>query len=458
MKKLLALVTLLGVAANAYALPPSACYTQYQANGVSAGNTTCTTIQSPPNCVGDDGYGSPVCLNDVYYDSERVFYGLADSTGTTSYATSCAQRGEAVYRDRYVLASGSGKCGGGYCPGYWNFTQGLTIDYNRTGDTTSKNAAITLSTNAAGARQTSYEITNQYPYVDFVRENSYAIVSWMNAISLGRPTTDYPQMPGLVNQMIGYPTQWAGASSTKSFFVGLWANALIKYHGYTTDTTVQTNIQNAIQTMADYLWTNMRYPSGGYSPAGGTYSSFQYEEADTYSAPDLNPLISPMYAWLYCRTGSTTQRDRFDNLFCGGVEPSGYYPSGKQYDQSRTFMKEGLLYRDSVGHADCLAGGEAAATPTPGPTNTPGGPTPTPTNTATPTATATVTPVPSPTVYPTYTPYATPAPLPTYTPYPTPTPYPTLYCPGVTPTATPQGVTTPRPTPTRRPREPGSYF
>ena len=128
-------LTLILIAAPAAAQPiPQLAL--WQSNMTSYGQTHCDYL-AQAHTLND-------YLNSVYYDGERVFYQIADYTGNAAWTT-CAQRVEAVYRDQYVLPNN------GAVPGYWNFTYGLALDYLKTGDTTSKNAVILLSQNAAYA-------------------------------------------------------------------------------------------------------------------------------------------------------------------------------------------------------------------------------------------------------------------------------------------------------------------
>jgi len=117
----------------------------WEAHMLTYGQAACAYLAAPHLFQED--------LGEVYYDAERVFYQIADYTGDASWNT-CAQRAEAVYRDQYVLSAACWGGGFGCVPGYWNFTHGLTLDFLRTGDATSRNAVIALSQNAAFAADT----------------------------------------------------------------------------------------------------------------------------------------------------------------------------------------------------------------------------------------------------------------------------------------------------------------
>jgi hypothetical protein len=74
--------------------------------------------------------------NAWYYDGTRVAYQIADYTGDQTFAE-YAKNPLDVYRP-YVIENGGG------VPGWRVFAQGLRMHYERTGDTISKEAAISL--------------------------------------------------------------------------------------------------------------------------------------------------------------------------------------------------------------------------------------------------------------------------------------------------------------------------
>lgn len=419
---------------------PVACKTQWESNMTSYGTTLCAAIESPPNCIGDDIYGSPNCLNEVYYDVELGFYNVGDYLSNATFLNTCTQRAEDIYRDRYVDASGVGKCGGGSCPGFWNFTSGLRKDFEETADTGSKDSAISLAENAAFCRGTDTvpggvcDITNNSDVNGKFREYSYCLMANQDAEALGEAVA--PEHARLVSCLTDPDTVallQSGSVDLAPFMVGIWARALIREYALTSDLGIQADIEDAVKDMADYIWNTMRMDGDGYSPGGGSYPTFQLRSlTEPFAAPDLNLLIVPMYSWLWCVTGDATYRDRYDNLFCGGVNEDGYFASGKQWGQGYMWSTDGQAWREG---GSCSSGTPATPTPTATPTatatatatvtatptvtNTPGGPTPTVTSTPTrtPTATATATPTRTPTITP--TPTRTPTVMATATPCPT---------------------------------------
>lgn len=273
-------------------------------------------------------YGQSNCylgsLDHVYYDAERVYYQIADYTGDATWNT-CAQLAEQVYRDQFVLPNN------GFVQGYWNFTTGLTMDYLRTGDGTSKNAAILLSKNAAFARDgTPLGDTRS---ADLSREVAYAILSYINAQALGEPKRQ--RRIDLVNQAYDHMDQWfvrfawpgpwqqspQETARLAPFMVSLTAHSLIRDWEETKD----PRLIPALRRAADWMWANAWVPSA---------ESMWYESLDTTArAPDLNLLIAPIYAFLYRQTGETKYRDQGDPLFAGGTRRA-FLANGKQFDQN----------------------------------------------------------------------------------------------------------------------------
>jgi hypothetical protein len=263
-------------------------------------------------------------LSSVYYDAQRVFLQMADYTGNGAWNV-CAQRARMVYRDEYVLRHK------GQVPGYWNFTHGLTIDYLRTGDVTSKQAVMLLAWNAAFARDgTPLDWTKN---AKLSREVAYTIMAYLNAEKVGASRRD--RLQPLVNQALGHLDQWfvsKTASYVQPFMVGLTMEALIMYYEAIQD----PRIPPAIKAAMDSLWTNAWQ---------GTDAGFWYESSDKRSgAPDLNLLIAPAYAWLYRSTGEPAYRDRGDQVFAGGVQRA-YLGQGKQFNQNYRWSFDYVKWR-----------------------------------------------------------------------------------------------------------------
>lgn len=263
-------------------------------------------------------------LNHLYYDQARVFYQIADYTDDTSWHSK-ALAPNTFYRDSYVLPND------GNIPGYWNFTTGLRLNYERTGSQASKNAAILLSQRMYAADYTPLEYTAN---ATASREVAYAILSYINAEALGEAPRS--RRAAHVTQAYDHMTQWfvtqawAGTPDQFSpFMVGLTAHSLIRDWEQTGD----SRLIPALQGACDYLWADAWVPADQAMRYQLNPDNVSEGGRSTGGAPDLNLLIAPMYAFLYAQTGSTTARDRGDQLFAGGVT-GAFLDHGKQFDQN----------------------------------------------------------------------------------------------------------------------------
>lgn len=271
----------------------------------------------------------------TYYDQMRVMAGIGDYTGQSRWRQ-CAARARAIYRDTYVLANDAD------VPGYWNFTTGLRMDYERTGDPVSKLAVIKLSQNAAYCRDsTPAESTASHIRS---REVAYCIVALINAEAVGGPVRR--RHATMVTQAYGHLDQWFvrfewSGDDLAPFMVGLTAHALIRDWEHTGDPRLIPGLRRA----ADWLWTNAWVPRD---------RSMWYRGGDRRKgAPDLNLLIAPMYAFLYRHTGETTYRVAGDQLFEAGVALA-WLDGAKQFNQQYWWSFDFVKWRFGVGQSSSL--------------------------------------------------------------------------------------------------------
>jgi hypothetical protein len=231
----------------------------------------------------------------------------------------------------------------GKVPGYWNFTTGLRMDYERTGDPVSRNAVVTLSENAAYTPDITPLTWTQG--IDRSREVAYAILSYVDAEAVGRSRR--PRRAALVNQAYGHLDQWFGPfvwvdapgwpvghvnQQMSPFMVGLTAHALIRDWEQTDD----QRLLPALTQAANWLWSNAWIPSK---------SAMWYEAAHpTNAAPDLNLLIAPMYAFLFHQTGNPKYRDEGDALFAGGIKQA-FLVGAKQFNQNYWWSFDYIKWR-----------------------------------------------------------------------------------------------------------------
>ncbi|MFZ4699215.1 MAG: hypothetical protein ACOYMG_04120 [Candidatus Methylumidiphilus sp.] len=245
-----------------------------------------------------------------YYDGIRVYYQIADYTGSPSWNV-CAGYVENVFKP-YVLASS--------VPGWRVFPHGLYQDYLRNNDATSKAAAIRLSTvssYAGSGGDVSFGVNG------LQRETAYLIHAYRIAGLLGSPnpklyarSVDF--VLGMIDQMFVSKTD----PYLKPFMTGLMAEALIQYYEETKDPRVPP----AIKALADGLWERAWMPDK---------KAFYYQNTDSplTASPDLNLLIAPAYAWLYKITGNPVYQQEGDLIFQGGVT-GAWLAQGKQFSQN----------------------------------------------------------------------------------------------------------------------------
>lgn len=295
-------------------------FASWESRMKSFGTQHCNTIKSGV-LSGDQA------LDATYYDAEWVYYQIADYTKDSSW-NSCADAAEKIYRDKYVIPAG------GKATGYWNFTHGVTQDFLRTGDVTSKNAAISLSRNAAFTSDFTPLSSTATP--DTCREVAYAIHSYLNAEYLGEPRR--ARMASLVDQSIGYINTWFGGTNrgARSFMVGLTVHALIHYFENTGDPRIVPAVAKAMDGLWEVNWVQ--------SSEGFRYQTVAAPDATTDPSPDLNLLIAPAYAWLYYQTGEIRHLERGDAVFSGGVRRA-WINNGKQFNQNYRWSFDFVKWR-----------------------------------------------------------------------------------------------------------------
>jgi hypothetical protein len=274
-------------------------------------------------------------FGDIYYDGERVYYQIATYTGDPTWKY-CAGLAESIYRDGYVIPNN------GKLAGYDDFTSGLLMDYERTGDTTSRDTVVLISQNASFASDgTPLEWTAD---TSSSREVAYVIMAYLNAESAGAPRR--ARLADMVNQALGHIDQWfvsKTAPYVRPFMVGITMQALIQAYGVTHD----SRIPNAVKTALDGLMPGMWLPDS---------KCFKYTNVvaadgtgDMSPAPDLNLVIAPAYAWMYYVTGDTKYRDLGDQIFAGGVtNAQNWLYLGKQFDQSYWWSPAYVTWRKAA--------------------------------------------------------------------------------------------------------------
>src|SRR5436190_536526 len=247
-------LVLVGAPAAAQPIPQLALW---EAHMLSYGQSLCDYLAS--------GATQDSKLQNVYYDAIRVFYQIADYTNNPAWNT-CAQRARSVYRDQYVMGAACWPSGFGCVPGYWNFTHGERMDFERTADGNSKSAVLSQALNAAYSTDADYNASEtQSAWLS--REEAYGLMAHLNAERLGAaPRASTPQ---IAEKNFAYMDQWFGSKSFRCpsicdpaaakgqyyiqpFMVGLTAEALIMWFDKTGDARVLPALRQAM----DWLWAN----------------------------------------------------------------------------------------------------------------------------------------------------------------------------------------------------------
>ncbi len=283
---------------------------QWNSNMTTYGRKHCT----PTEMVWWDG--------DVwFYDGTRVYYQIADHTGDPSWNT-CAQMVANFYQQRVLNV--------GIPAGYYIFSQGLAMNYQRTSDPVSLQVVHELG----------QEFYAQWPDVKYIvswtlsREVSYGIESYLVDQSLGGPPN--PHFQDNIEILLGDFDQWfvsKNSDYTQPFMVALAAEALIQYY----DVSHDPRVPPVLQMAADQLWTQSW---------DSTSKSFRYYNGDGTSSPslDLNLLIAPLYGWVYQQTGFQGYRDMGDQIFNSGVA-GAWLDGGKQFSQSYRWSAKYVEWR-----------------------------------------------------------------------------------------------------------------
>lgn len=285
-------------------------------------------------------------LASTYYDGLKVYLDISDYTKDTAKWAPCVSANLNTYRG-YV--EGSSADGGGYggVPGYWAFSAGLRLHYEKTGDVKSKNAVIQMAQHAA------YCVDGTEPsYTDepsLAREVGYCLNIRNDAEALGLARSSYHNF--ILNQALKHFDKWFVAKSFKvqgcddcggpggpangsyyiqPFMVAIEARAMLNENRIKPDARILPLVKAGL----DYIWRR--------AWDTGTQAFFYENYAptaeapwvmSTQGAPDLNMLIAVAFWDYYRATGDTTYRTKADSIFNGG---NAAYLEGqqKQFNQS----------------------------------------------------------------------------------------------------------------------------
>lgn len=324
------------------AQPPVPYKSQYWANVSTAASWLATYLQSHNHPASDDG------LARVYYDCQMGAFRLRDYSGDAAWDT-LVQEAFDAYISYYVAPNNGG------VQGFRLFTDGPLEDVlrNTARKTTALSAINLMLTGAAG-------ITNDdYSTAPYSRECAYALITHINAERAGvtLSLSQKSRRAQLYSWALGHLDTWgAGNTLMKPFMVGLTAKALTHYHQYV---DADAAIATKLAAVEDYLWSScwlagskaFKYADRSFTDANDPGWELTYANPQ----PDLNLLISPLYGWLWYRTGTQKYRDRHDLIFEGGVtgtQSNGSFgnsnnPLGKQINQQLYWGPLGIAWAES---------------------------------------------------------------------------------------------------------------
>jgi hypothetical protein len=267
-----------------------------------------------------------------YYDGTRVFAQIAAYT-KNPFWLSCAAYTNNAYRS-WVLALTNGVSWPvGQLAGWRLFPDGLLWDYQRNGNTSSKeaiNRMASWSPFAAPAGGASCELS---------RETAYIIDVFLAAERAGQPRD--PRLATAVNYALGHIDQWfvtKTCSDMLPWMVSLTLEALINYHERTNDSRITPKVQLA----ADELWRTAWLPD---------QKAFFYQSSANPKVPagDVNLMIAPAYAWLWQRTADAKYQQRGDEIFSSGINASFFWPGGgKLFSQNYRWTFSFVKWRSTM--------------------------------------------------------------------------------------------------------------
>lgn len=328
----------------------------FDARAVQYGKQICDQMKA-----GTDNFDT--LLDATYYDGQRTYQLLSAYLKDPKW-DECALAARAIYRDRYVLPN-SGKL-----PGWYTFTEGLYYDP----DQASRTALVQMADNAAYC-QSSASADKDLPDVAYSREAAYCLLANINAETATGASRE-ARIAQLTAFSLGHIDRWFVAKTApyvRPFIVGLTGYSLVRAYERRPD----PKILDALKLAAGSLWDSCWLPDS---------SAFKYTDrvdplgsGGTEPAPDLNMIMSSLYAWLYRQTLDEQYRQKAEAIFAGGVRQADL-ARGKRFSQN---------YRFGLYTVAWISDARPSPSPTPAPTIRPTT-SPNPTSTPRPTATATI--------------------------------------------------------------------
>lgn len=299
---------------------------------------------------GSGPYNQALAL--TYYDRGHAFYTVADLLGEKDWL-SLGDEAVKFYRDRYILHPELPESQRGVVPGYWIFSDGLRIHYERTKDNRSKDALILLTQRGRYASKDPIAHARAES-VERGREVAYGLIAHLNAERIGKPIE--PWRNELIKLSLGHIDQWLGTKpwdgidSEKpylvSFMTAITARAVVEAIEAKAIPAAEQGVAiEKLIALADRLWEKnwlAKERAFRYSDREALASErFPKGALFTTAAPDLNLLIFPLYAWLAERTTDPRHQERAVTILEGGLN-GAYWVGGKQFNQQLFWVARGL--------------------------------------------------------------------------------------------------------------------
>jgi hypothetical protein len=305
------------------------------------------------------GVGALANTTDHQYDAEYGLYYVMDTTGDTATWTSRVTRGWQEYNyyvNTFAVPAGQ-------IATYLMHLDGFYEDYRR---------GVTRSPTSVANIQI---ILNNAPYmvgnggdpvetVPYSREVAYVLRAhtFARRVGISLSGAQIARETAMYNYAIGHIDLWLAGSYVRTFMAALTARSLIDHATYT-DTSKLTEVKNKLTLLCDYVRANCWESDAG---AWGVGQAFRYQDkvgggdTDTNTAPDLNAVIAPMFAWVWYQTGIEQYRTWHNEAFVGGIPvySAGVYVSGawqgtlatpalKQINQQTYWAPEGIIWAES---------------------------------------------------------------------------------------------------------------
>ena len=318
----------------------------------------------------------------TYYDSQRVFYNIAEYTGNAPLWEAYALEGERVYLN-YTLYSINDFYGYDFSfPGYRRFSHGFLGHWARDPLAHGTEYLIKIRDNPAYSNPDTAGKANEWYWVRYSREVAYALSAHVNAEKAGLARNN-ARLPLYVAMALSHVNEWVtgqrgnpdeGYNRFAPFMAGLTSEALIEYYEWEAaqGNTPDNTIPNALQSLADFVWSStvvggsavglpMWVPDVGgtgfpHNDTGGSgVGGFRYEDRlntespgdlTTRVDPDLGLLLAPLYAWLYMRTGDVGYIDKGDLIWEGCVALASVDWNTKIFNQSYRWSFDYMKWRN----------------------------------------------------------------------------------------------------------------